>query len=109
MRLIDIISKATNSFFAALKISFYDTRFEGLGTPFVDLKVSFFSPFIDSKTSRVVMVMLEDVYPEFEFDEDRYLFEFHPPSATSLTISYQKLATLARMTSKLFEKMVSGR
>jgi len=45
---------------------------------------------------------LFDVYPEFGFDEERYLFVFDPPSANSLTISYQKLASLAKMTSKLF-------
>ena len=45
---------------------------------------------------------LFDVYPEFGFDEERYLFVFHPPSANSLTISYQKLASMAKMTSKLF-------
>jgi len=45
---------------------------------------------------------LLDVYPEFGFDEERYLFVFDPPSADSLTISYQKLASMAKMTSKLF-------
>ena len=44
---------------------------------------------------------LFDVYPEFGFDEEGYLFDFDPPFANRFTISYQKLASLAKMTSKL--------
>jgi len=45
---------------------------------------------------------LIDVFPEFGFDEERFLFDFDPPSCHSLTISYQKISSLAKMTSKLF-------